>query len=129
MTKIRSVLAIAGALLLTGSAAVAQTQGKPCAADIKSFCSAIQPGQGRVKACIQAHLTELSPSCEDRVLTVAVAGKVCSGDVAKLCSGVVRGTGGVRACIKSHMAEVSEGCRDAMSRAAAGRKLLGRGDL
>jgi hypothetical protein len=74
-------------------------------------------------------LTNLSPTCEDRSLTVAVSGKVCKTDVTKLCAGIVPGTGGIRACIKSHMAEVSDPCRDAMSQAAAGKKLFGRGDL
>ena len=74
-------------------------------------------------------MTDLSQTCEDSVLTVAVTGKVCKADLANLCAGVVPGTGRVRACIKSHMAEVSDVCKDAMSRAAAGRKLFGRGDL
>jgi hypothetical protein len=63
------------------------------------------------------------------VLTVAVTGKVCKADVAKLCAGIEPGTGGIRACIKSHMADVSDPCRDAMSQAAAGKKILGGGDL
>jgi len=117
------------ALLLSGSVAEAQQAGKPCAGDIKTLCAGIQPGEGRIKACIESHLTDLSPTCEDRVLTVAVTGKVCKTDVAKLCAGIVPGTGGIRACIKSHMAEVSGSCRDAMSQAAAGKKIFGRGDL
>ena len=129
MARMRSGLVILTALLLSGSVAVAQQAGKPCAGDIKTLCAGIQPGEGRIKACIKSHLTDLSPACEDRLLTVAVAGKVCKTDVAKLCAGIVPGTGGIRACIKSHMAEVSEPCRDAMSRTAAGRKILGGGDL
>jgi hypothetical protein len=74
-------------------------------------------------------LTDLTPTCNDRVLTVAVTGKVCKTDVTNLCGGVVPGTGGIRACIKSHIAAVSDPCKDAMSRAAAGRKILGGGDL
>ena len=58
-----------------------------------------------------------------------MTGKVCKTDVTKLCAGIVPGTGGIRACIKSHVAEVSDHCRDAMSRAAAGKKILGGGDL
>ena len=126
---VRSGLVIVTALLLSASAAVAQQAGKPCAGDIKKFCVDIKPGEGRLKACIKPHLAELSESCEDRVLTVAVTGKVCKGDIAKLCAGVVPGSGGIRTCIKSHMADVSDACRDAMSRVAAGRKVLGGGDL
>jgi hypothetical protein len=125
----RSGLVVLTTLLLSGSAAVAQQTGAPCAADIKTLCAGIQPGDGRIKACIKSHLTELSPTCQDRVYTVAVTGKVCKADVAKLCAGVVPGTGGIRACIKAHMAEVSDPCRDAMARIPAGRKLLGGGDL
>jgi hypothetical protein len=116
------------ALLLSGSGAVAQLAG-PCGSDIKKLCAGIQPGKGRIKACIRPHLTDLSPTCEDRVLTVAVTGKVCKTDITHLCAGIVPGTGGIRACIKSHMAEVSDPCRDAMSQAAAGKKILGGGDL
>jgi hypothetical protein len=129
MTGMRSGLVILTALLLSGSAALAQQTGKPCAGDIKTLCAGIQPGDGRIKACIKSHLTELSPTCDDRVLTVAVTGKACKSDVTNLCGGVVPGTGGIRTCIKSHMAAVTDLCKDAMSRAAAGRKILGGGDL
>jgi hypothetical protein len=123
-----SGLVILTTLFLSGSDAVAQQAGEPCAGDIKKLCAGIQPGEGRIKACIRSHLTDLSPTCEARVLSVAVTGKVCKTDVTNLCAGIVPGTGGIRACIKSHMAEVSDPCRDAMSKAAAGRKFLG-GDL
>ena len=129
MARMRSRLIILAALLLPGSVAVAQQESKPCAGDIKTLCVGIQPGEGRIKTCIKSHLTDLSPACQDRLLTVAVSGKVCKADVAKLCAGIEPGTGGIRACIKSHMAEVSDPCREAMSRAAAGRKFLGGGDL
>ena len=119
----RSGFVILTALLLSGFAAVAQ----PCADDIKKLCAGIQPGEGRIKACIKSHLTELSPTCQDVVLTVAVTRKVCKTDVTKLCGGIEPGTGGIRACIKSHMAEVSDPCRDAMSQAA--QENLGGGDL
>ena len=115
-------------LLLSGSVAMAQPTEKPCASDIKTICAGIQPGEGRIKACIKSHWNDLSPSCQDRLLTVAVTGKVCRTDITKFCAGIVPGTGGIRSCIKSHIAEVSDPCRDAMSQAAAGKKLLG-GDL
>jgi hypothetical protein len=129
MAAIRSGVVILAALLLSGSATMAQQSDLPCAGDIKKLCTDIKPGEGRIKACIKSHLSELSSTCEDRLLTVAVTGKVCKSDVAKLCAGIVPGTGGIRACIKSHMAEVSDPCKDAMSQAAAGRKLFRREDL
>jgi len=127
MTGIRSGLVVL-AVLLSSSVASAQEGGKPCTGDIKKLCAGIQPGEGRIKACIKSHLTELSGDCEFRVYTIAVTGKVCSTDVTNLCKGIAPGTGGLRACIKSHIADASDACRDAMSRSAAGRKLVG-GDL
>ena len=129
MAGMRSGLIILTTLLLSGSVAVAQLPPKPCAGDIKTLCAGTQPGEGRIKACIKSHLTGLSPTCEDRVLTVAITGKVCKTDVTKLCGGIAPGTGGIRACIKSHMAEVSDPCKDAMSRAPAGRKIFRHEDL
>jgi len=108
---------------------LAQQAGNPCASDIKTLCVGIPPGEGRIKGCIKSHLTKLSQTCEDRVLTVAVTGKVCKSDVTNLCAGIAPGAGGIRACIKLHMAEVSDSCRNAMSQTAAGKKILGRGDL
>ena len=125
MKGIRSGLVIWTALLLSGSVALAQ-QSNPCGGDIKKLFADVQPGAGRITACMKTHLTELSEGCEARVLGIGVNGKLCKGDVAKLCGGIAPGTGGIRSCIKSHMAETSDSCKDAMSQAAAGRKLLGR---
>jgi hypothetical protein len=124
MAKIRSALLAFTVLLLSGYSAMAQS-GNPCAGDVKTLCTGIQPGDGKIKGCIKAHLAALSPTCSDRLLTVAVTDKVCKGDVAKLCAGVVAGTGGIRTCIKSHIAEVSDPCQDAMAGTAAGKKILG----
>jgi hypothetical protein len=80
MTGVRSGLVILTALLLSGSAAMAQQAGTPCAGDIKTCAPAFSPAS-RIKACIKSHLTDLSPTCNDRMLTVAVTGKVCKTDV------------------------------------------------
>jgi len=125
MAGMRSGLVVWTALLLSGSVAFAQDAGDPCGGDIKKLCPGVQPGEGRITACIKSHLTDLSETCQTRVLGVGVTGKVCKADVTKLCAGVVPGTGGIRTCIKSHMAEVSDPCRDAMARAAASKKLFG----
>jgi hypothetical protein len=129
MAGTRSGLVIITALLLSGSVALAQQAGNPCASDIKTLCAGIRSGEGRIKGCIKSHLTDLSPTCEARVLTAAVTGKVCKTDVRNLCAGIVPGAGGIRACIKSHMAEVSDSCKNAMAQTSAGKKILGRGDL
>jgi hypothetical protein len=57
-------------LLLSSSAAMAQSQAaravlKACKPDIARFCSQVPPGQGRIKACMKAHLHELSDPCKE----------------------------------------------------------------
>jgi hypothetical protein len=76
MAGMRSGLFMITGLLLSGSVALALQAGNPCASDIKKLCAGIQPGEGRIKVCIKTHLTDLSPSCEDRVLTVAMTGRL-----------------------------------------------------
>lgn len=34
-----------------------------CAADVKKFCAGVQPGKGRVRACITEHRDALSEGC------------------------------------------------------------------
>jgi len=63
---------VAGAVsLLCTSGAIAQMRPggqavlKACKPDIARFCSQVQPGQGRIKACMKEHLPELSDPCKE----------------------------------------------------------------
>ena len=38
-----------------------------CRPDIEKLCKEIQPGGGRVMACLEPHLAELSPGCRSRI--------------------------------------------------------------
>ena len=46
---------------LIGAAALANE----CRGDVQTLCGNVQPGGGRIEACLQSHLTQLSPSCID----------------------------------------------------------------
>jgi hypothetical protein len=67
--------------LCTGGTALAQ-QGAPagqdvrqaCAVDFKAVCSGVQPGGGRIMACLQQHMSKLSPGCQ-QALTASKAAK------------------------------------------------------
>ena len=70
-------LALGVVLVLAASAANAQEQmviAKACAADIERFCPGVPPGEGRIKACMKAHVTDLSAPCIDAMMG-AVAGE------------------------------------------------------
>jgi hypothetical protein len=41
----------------------AQEAMKSCRDDYARFCSGVQPGGGRILACLQNHASELSPAC------------------------------------------------------------------
>ena len=58
-------------LLLSTSGAMAQMRPgaravlQACKPDIAHFCSQVQPGEGRIKACMKEHLPELSEPCKE----------------------------------------------------------------
>ena len=68
----KKILAVGGMLLLSTSGAMAQQMGagarvvlQTCKPDIAHFCSEVQPGQGRIKACMKEHIHELSDPCKE----------------------------------------------------------------
>jgi hypothetical protein len=117
------VLTIATALLLSTSGAMAQQRAvvKACAADIKTQCTGVQPGEGRIKACVQSHFADLSEPCQAVLLKAAALGKACVADVKQSCAGVKPGGGRIAACMKDHFADLSQPCKDALTQAAAGK--------
>jgi hypothetical protein len=74
----RLCLALGVALLLLPAAARAQTAmeiAHACAGDIERLCAGVPPGEGRIKACIKAHITELSAPCFDTLLRAVASQK------------------------------------------------------
>jgi len=67
----KKVLAASAILLLSTSTAMAQMRPgaravlQACKPDIARFCSQVQPGQGRIKACMKEHIHELSDPCKE----------------------------------------------------------------
>ena len=70
-TMQKHVLIVGAILLLSASAALAQMRpgvmeaARACRPDIRQFCSDVAPGQGRIKACMKAHVGELSEPCKE----------------------------------------------------------------
>jgi hypothetical protein len=68
----KKILTAVAILLLSTSGAMAQRMGPAaravlgaCKPDIAHFCSQVQPGEGRIKACMKEHLPELSEPCKE----------------------------------------------------------------
>ena len=65
------VLTTCAILLVSASGAMAQMRpgamaaARACRPDIRQFCGDVPPGQGRIKACMKAHIAELSEPCKE----------------------------------------------------------------
>jgi hypothetical protein len=121
----KTILAIGTAVLLFVPVAMAQPRGTAgaCATDITEKCAGVEPGEGRIKACVKEHFTELSEPCQERLARVAAVGKACAADVKQSCADVKpRRRGRIQACIKGVLGNLSEPCKDALAQAVAGRR-------
>ena len=120
---LKNALAFALILLISTTTAMAQQRAvaRACAADIKAQCAGVQPGEGRIKACVRDHFGDLSASCQALLVKAAAVGKACAADVKQNCAGIKPGGGRIEACAKSHFADFSEPCKDAVTQAAAGK--------
>jgi hypothetical protein len=119
---LRYNFAIGTAMILLGSSSLGQeaATAKACAGDIKTLCADVQPGEGRVKACVKSHFKELSETCQAEVLKAAAIDKACADDVKKMCAGIEPSGGRIEACLKPHLTEVSEPCKETISAAFLG---------
>jgi hypothetical protein len=119
---LKTLFAVSFITFLSATSGMAQsTAMKACASDVKSLCAGIQPGDGRVKACIKLHFSDVSAPCQAVLVKAAAISKACSADVKKVCMDVKPGGGRIEACMKSHLSEISDPCKDAVSQATAGK--------
>lgn len=114
----KSVLTLLICLMtgLIADAAVAAEAKGPCAKDVAALCGGVEPGGGRVLACLKEHQESVSSACKDYLIDIRDklqdAQQACQGDVKKLCSGVKPGEGRIVNCLKQHQAELSPICRE-----------------
>ena len=113
---LKNIFAISAIVLLSTTSTMAAV-AKECAADVKVQCGGVQPGAGRIGACINSHLKDLTPPCQAILVRAAAIGKACRGDVRTICAGVKPGGGRIEACIKSHLTELSASCQYDITRA------------
>ena len=62
----KSIMAICTVVLLSTPVAMAQQRGV-CVADIKAKCAGVEPGEGRIIACVKTHAAEFSDPCKARL--------------------------------------------------------------
>lgn len=118
-------LAFAATIALTafaGGQARAADIIEACSADVSTYCDAVEPGHGRLLACLYAHEMVISEPCQQATGDMAdlidmffegtrVVQQQCAGDIQSLCGDLDPGEGRIFTCLKSHTAELSEGCQ------------------
>ncbi len=92
--------------------------GEACADDVRSYCTDVTPGQGRVLKCLAQNQGSLTPQCQAVVQgareKLAEFRKACGPDAKRLCKGIAPGEGRVLACLKSKEADLSPRCQALM---------------
>jgi cysteine rich repeat protein len=112
-------------VLLAAPVASAQSSepGKPCKADLEKLCPGVEPGHGRILACLEGRTDQLSPACKDDVSKkLSAFYKACKPDAEKLCATVERGEGRVMQCLKDNEASLSKSCKNVWEKAKAKKK-------
>jgi outer membrane protein OmpA-like peptidoglycan-associated protein len=55
---------------------------RACAPDVERLCPGVPPGQGRIKACVKAHVSQLSAGCFDQLLGAVTLMYTVNSDLA-----------------------------------------------
>ena len=124
MMHIIARLAVLSVLLMAPVGAMAQGSAvrQACGPELQQHCAGIEPGEGRLRACVKENFAAFSEPCK-RALRSSVAGvRACKTDVERTCPGVQPGGGRIQACMKDHFAEYSDSCKQAIITAKFGSR-------
>ncbi len=128
-TRVLAVTAVGAAMALLSSVdRAAAGVPAPCAAEAEKLCQGVPAGAGRVLACLQAHVSKLSPECQQALETAKRPvdkrrfarqrgsqqwASACTGDIQKLCKEIPAGAGRIAECLAQHQSALSDSCKAA----------------
>ncbi|MBS1235873.1 MAG: hypothetical protein H6R46_668 [Proteobacteria bacterium] len=96
-------------------AAKPKSKEGPCYSDLQKFCKDVQPGAGRLFACLNDNASKLAPACGEVVKRanqrLANLHKACDADAEKFCKDTEQGGGRILTCLKFNEAELSAACK------------------
>ena len=109
-------LAVLSVLLLAPVGAMAQGSAvrQACGPELQQHCAGIEPGEGRLRACVKDNYAAFSEPCKQAMLSSVAVVKACKEDVQRTCPDVQPGGGRIQACMKDHFAEYSDQCKQAI---------------
>lgn len=99
---------------------------KACETDIRSYCSQVTPGNGRMLHCIAAHEDKISSQCqyafyqaatilEQLATATAYVANQCAADIEAYCNDVKMGEGRILACLTANKSDTSDACNQAIA--------------
>ena len=129
--KSTHLTALAGAVsffaLISAASAqsIAEDVAKGCESELKTYCSDVTPGQGRVLACLYAYQDKLSRQCEfalydaairleRAVAAISYLAHECEADIEQHCASVQAGEGHILRCLQDNTDKISETCNRAL---------------
>jgi hypothetical protein len=96
-----------------------------CSEEIKTYCSTVTPGEGRILHCMQAHEDKIGTKCafdlrESELDIQAATEKLqqvvnaCRDDILRLCANTQPGQGRIAACLATQGPSISQTCATAV---------------
>ncbi len=124
MMHIIARLAVLLVLLMAPVSAMAQGSAvrQACGPELQQHCAGIEPGEGRLRACVKENFAAFSEPCKRALLSSVAVVRACKADVQRTCPGVQPGGGRIQACMKDHFAEYSNSCKQAIITAKFGSR-------
>ena len=122
-------------ILVIGSFSIAEDDFKKekgkgkgqCREEIKKYCSGIEPGEGRIKECIEKNKSSFSQECQERMEKRKEKMEKCKSEVVALCGAPGdKSKGEFRSCMKEKRSQLSEQCQK-MGKKRRGRRKKNKG--
>ncbi len=96
-----------------------------CKKELESYCNNVTPGEGRLLACLYAHMDKLTTKCEyalydaaaqleRAVAALTYVANECDADLEKFCESVRPGGGRLLDCLNKHDKEIDKRCTQAL---------------
>jgi len=122
MKTVWFAVAFGAAFLLSASTVAVNAMGggschlpKTCAVDLNSLCAGVPVGDGRLPACLKAHMANLSAPCSAKLSREVYVATTCEADVKRFCGTATSGGDRITSCMQTHLGEVSNSCKSALA--------------
>ncbi|MBT6326627.1 MAG: hypothetical protein HOJ35_11705 [Bdellovibrionales bacterium] len=103
-------------ILIIGSFSIAEDDFKKgkgqCREEMEKYCSGIEPGEGRIKDCIEKNKSSFSQGCQERMEKRKERRGKCKSEVVALCGAPGdKSKEEFRSCMKEKRSQLSEQCQ------------------